>query len=101
MSSNDLAMDIVKDYIYEFSEHVYTPWQKKEFQYETYSIWAAKELLVELSKNKNLPPLFVLEKFRDKMDDYACLNKKNSFIFSVAKDTTEYLIDQLVSFKFN
>ena len=101
MSSNDLAIGIVKDYIYEFSDHIYTPWQKKEFQYETYSIWAAKELLVELSENKSLPPLFVLEKFRDKMDDYACLNKKNSFIFSVAKDTTEYLIDQLVSFKFN
>lgn len=100
MSSNDLAIGILKDYIYEFSDHIYTPWQKKEFQYETYSIWAAKELLVELSKNKNLPPLFVLERFRDKMDDYACLNKKNSFIFSVAKDTAEYLIDQLITCNF-
>ena len=101
MTSNGIAKEIIKNYIREYSGHVYTPWQKKEFQYESFSIWAAKELLVEISKKEDLPPLYVMENFREKMDDYACLNKTNSFIFSVAKDTVNYLIDQLISYKYD
>lgn len=96
MLSTELAMDLIKDYIYEFSNHEYSPRQKMEFKQETFGVWAATELLIELSKNPNIPPLTVMEKFRDKMDNYSCLNRHNSFIFSVAKDTTEYLIDQLI-----
>lgn len=101
MTSNEIAKEIIKNYIREYSGHVYTPWQKKEFQYESFSIWAAKELLVEVSKKEDLPPLYVMENFREKMNDYACLNKANSFIFSVANDTVNYLIDQLISYKYD
>lgn len=96
MLTTKLAMDSIKEYIYENSNHQYTPRHKSEFQQETFSVWAATELLIELSRNPNTPPLLVMEKFRDKMDDYSCMNRSNSFIFSVAKDTTEYLIDRLI-----
>lgn len=67
-----------------------------DFAQESYSRWAAKELIACLEKNPTTPPLLVIEEFRDKMDRYACQNKDSSYIFSVAYDMAEYIIDLLL-----
>lgn len=64
---------------------------------ESYSRWAARELLACLERNPDVPPLITIENFRDKMDEYSCVNLKTSYIFSCAKDIAEWIIDLLIS----
>lgn len=95
MKSNESVKNMIRWYIRENKNHRYL-WQTDEYKQETYSIWVARELLNELRKNKNKPPLVVMEDFRDRMDRYSCMNPATSFIFSVAKDTTEMFIDMII-----
>lgn len=64
---------------------------------ESYSRWAIREIMVCLIKEKTTPPLIVIEQFRDQMDDYSCRNMHTSYMFSVAKDTAEWIIDLLIT----
>lgn len=66
-------------------------------QQESYSRWAAKELLLRLKKNKTTPPLILIEEFRDQMDHYSYINVRTSYVFSCAKDMAEWIIDLLIS----
>ena len=95
MKSNESVKNMIRWYIRENEKHRYL-WQTDEYKQEVYSLWAARELLNELRKNRSNPPLIVMENFRDKMDRYSCVNPSTSFIFSVAKDTTEIFIDMII-----
>lgn len=66
-------------------------------QQECYSKWAARELLIRLEKNNSVPPLVLIEEFRDQMDEYSCVNTRTSYVFSCAKDMAEWIIDLLIS----
>lgn len=66
-------------------------------QQESYSRWAARELLVRLEKNRTTPPLVLIEEFRDQMDRYSCVNMRTSYVFSCAKDMAEWIIDLLIT----
>lgn len=78
-----------------------TSYSTKSHEYgieqESYSRWAARELLACLERNPDVPPLITIENFRDKMDEYSCVNLKTSYIFSCAKDIAEWIIDLLIS----
>jgi hypothetical protein len=63
---------------------------------ESYSYWAAEEILLKLISNPDIPPLIVIEQFRDQMSEYSGKNRYTSCIFSVAKDTAEWIIDLLI-----
>lgn len=95
MKSNENVKKMIRAYIKTYKKHKYL-WQTDEYKQESYSIWAAYEILYELRKHKNTPPLIVIESFRDRMDGYACMNANTSFIFSIAKDTAEMFIDMLI-----
>ena len=95
MKSNESVKNMIRWYIRENEKHQYL-WQTDEYKQEVYSLWAARELLNELRKNKGKPPLIAMEDFRDKMDQYSCMNPATSFIFSVAKDTVEMFIDMII-----
>lgn len=56
-----------------------------------------RELLMRLNKYPQIPPLMVIESFRDECDSYSCLNPKTSYTFSCAKDMLEWIIDLLIS----
>lgn len=64
---------------------------------ESYSKWAARELLIRLEKNKGRPPLMIIEEFRDQMDRYSTMNVRTSYPFSCAKDMAEWIIDLLIT----
>ena len=69
-----------------------------KFVINSYSKWACKELLSNIDNIGNLPftltPFEVLDNFRNKMNQYAYLNYKNSLGFSIAMDTAEYFIEE-------
>ena len=64
----------------------------------SYKKWACKEILKEIEFSKELPfsltPFQLLEQFSDKMKRYACMNVKNSLIFTIASETAEYMIEE-------
>ncbi len=64
---------------------------------ESYTKWAARELLIRLEKNRGLPPLVIIEEFRDQMDRYSTMNVRTSYPFSCAKDLAEWIIDLLIT----
>lgn len=94
-AANKQVISIVKEYL-ENVENTIAPWQGYRFSQVSYTKWAAIEILYLLKEKYYLPPLTVLEDFANKMDTYACLNKGNTFMFSVAYDTTMNIIDILI-----
>lgn len=63
----------------------------------SYYQWALSELILYLEKENKIPILISLEIFKDKMEGFAKLNHKNSFIFLIAYDITREAIDWLVN----
>ena len=55
------------------------------FEQASYMRWAGREVLMRLNKYPQIPPLMVIESFRDECDSYSCLNPKTNnqeFIFT-------------------
>lgn len=96
MSSIDTAIEIT-EYCLKQSRKKRVDWYGDSFISNSYSIWAAKELLIRLNNNRDIPPLITLENFEELMDEYACKNINNSFLFSCAKDMTRWIIDLLIA----
>ena len=96
MSSIDTAIEIT-EYCLKQSRKNRVDWYNDSFISNSYSIWAAKELLTRLNNNRDIPPLITLENFEELMDEYACKNINNSFLFSCAKDMTRWIIDLLIA----
>ena len=96
MSSIDTAIEIT-EYCLKQSRKNRVDWYSDSFISNSYSIWATKELLTRLNNNRDIPPLITLENFEELMDEYACKNINNSFLFSCAKDMTRWIIDLLIA----
>ncbi len=86
---------IVQEYLDESLTKI-SFWQGYSLAQSSYSRWAATELLKILQDKENIPPLIILEDFKSQMDNYACMNRASSYIFSVAYDMAECIIDQLL-----
>ena len=67
------------------------------FEQASYMRWAGREVLIRLCKHPEIPPLIVIESFRDECDSYSCVNLRTSYVFSCAKDMLEWIIDLLIS----
>lgn len=94
--STDRAIETVS-YCLRKSLTTTAKWRDYSLAQESYSRWAAREILIRLIKEKNTPPLIIIERFRDQMDDYSCRNIHTSYMFSVAKDMAEWIIDLLIA----
>ena len=68
---------------------------KAVFEERSYQKWAVDEVLRAIEKS-NLPPLMVAEAFSHKMDEYACMKESSSWMFSVAHDTAEWIVNLLL-----
>jgi hypothetical protein len=93
--ANKHAVGVVQSYILKLD--TFAIWQGCTFKELSYSKWAANELLKCLEEQQEIPPLLVMESFRDKMDEYSHLNQKFGFVFSDARDVTEDIIEYLLS----
>lgn len=96
--ANKTAILVVQDYIKRLEEHPveWTYWRSSEFARWSYAKTTARYVLELLEKNPDIPPLMIIEEYRDKMDDYACLNAARSVMFSTAHDIADDIIDELI-----
>lgn len=83
---------VIRDYMSKLSEPMYG-WRKDRFEQCSYTRWATKEVLRCIREQKNTPPIIVVEDFIRRMDVYACANPDNSYIFSIAHDVGEDILD--------
>ena len=94
-SASEQAIPVVQEYLKRIGDQI-SPCYGYTFKQESCSRWAANEILKLLKKEKDIPPLLILEKFAAQMDSFSCLNRNTSFIFSVAHDTAMDIIDNLL-----
>lgn len=74
-------------------------WKKDKFMQVSYSRLAVNELLIFVKQHRNMTPINAIELFIRKMDEYACSNGNNSYIFSVAHDIAEDVYDIFLTMK--
>lgn len=96
-AANRIAIQTIEDYIKRLERQFKEHWVTSEFEQQSYSKWVANDILGHLKKECSIPPLQLLEEYREKMDEYSCYNSKNSIMFSTLKDTVEDIIDELVN----
>lgn len=70
-------------------------WHSSYLAQRSYAKTAAYEIL-ELLRNSSEPPLVIIEEYRDKMNELACLKPFTSFMFAVMADTAEHIIDAIM-----
>lgn len=96
------VIDVVKkiDEIYvDFfkRKHDKYPTKHINFEYRSYSRWSLNEIREYLLQNRDANPLELLDSFLYIMTDYACRSKgTGNFIFSVACDITQFVIDEIL-----
>lgn len=91
----DSAVLVIQEYLQNSLEHI-SLMRGYSFAQISYSRWAAMELLKYLKEREALPPLVVIEEFQDKMDKWSCMSRKSGYVFSVACDMAQNIIDQLL-----
>lgn len=85
------AISILQEYIADMPEP--RKCKKHVFLQETYSRWAAEEILQCIQENESRPPVAVVEEFKDRMNHYSLINPNSSYIFSVAYDIAMDILD--------
>lgn len=92
---NDRAIRAIESYIYELKDPQ-MDWIKWRRDQCIYSRWAANEVLGYVKLHNDISAIQAVEEFIAKMDKYACLDNKNSYIFSVAYDIATDILDLLL-----
>lgn len=72
------------------------PMRAKSVGMYSYSVWAIREVLKSIPKYPDLSPIGLVCVMHDKFDRYSCIDPRTSFMFSVAKDATDYILDELL-----
>ena len=90
------ALDLVRNYIYYLEDCGRWLMGDYSFEKESYSKWAANELLIMLQNSPNRPPLETMEDFRNELARLASLNPATEDIFSYAEEAISDLIDELI-----
>lgn len=95
--ANSIAIQVVENYVGRLQRQPYPYWRSLDFAYQSYSKSAAIDILNILKKDATTPPLILIEEYKDLMDRYSCESKRSSFMFSVAYDTADDIIDELIN----
>lgn len=96
---NDRAVFIVQEYISELYIKELPPCQKRAFMQQSYSRWAAEEILRCIQERGSKQPVTVIEEFANKMDKYSLANSNTSYIFSVGYDTAMDILDRFLLYE--
>ena len=60
--------------------------------------WACREILKFIDRTSDLPfhltPIELLDAFANKMQNYAFMNSKNAYLFTIAQETAESLVEE-------
>lgn len=93
---NQKVIKMVKGYLQELDSYPIPHWNSSELEYYSYSKSTLNDILERLRMDRTSPPLQVVMEYRDMMDKYACKNPEGSFMFSLAYDVTENIIDEII-----
>lgn len=63
----------------------------------SYAKTALKEIIKLLRENPNVPPLYVIEDFKDKMGIYSLMNECTKIVFAIGYITADDLIECIIS----
>lgn len=92
---NKSVTSVIRSYIVTLNKPTHN-WRTSKFEQTSYSKWAAKEVLKYVNEHDTMPPVMAIEEFIRKMDKYSCLNKHTSYMFSVAHDIAEDILDRFL-----
>lgn len=93
--NKDLVLNLIENYI----RHLKMPsecWNGEKFRQASYASWAAVEFYKYICRIECLE-WSDLEWYVDLMNDLSCKNINTSYVFSVAKDISEDILDYVVS----
>lgn len=93
----DKALYLIENYIYQL-DYPNASMRRQEFVHVSFVLWAADELFTFVKDNPQNPPLDSVSSFIKKMEDFACLNRGTSYIFSTAADTAKDIFDYLLCY---
>ena len=89
--------DYVVRCVYSFSEEQWVEpsktWPRYWFDKNSYSRWAASEILDLLRRRGESTPSEVVSDFANRMDDYSCYNETSRYIFSIAHEAATDILD--------
>lgn len=92
-----MAVKIIRAYLRELERSYFssfrTPFHEEQIIFQEI---AATKLLSYLKDYKSLEVMTIIENFKAKMDQYACLNEFNSRQFSIQADTATYILDEII-----
>lgn len=94
-SINEMAIRMIEDDLRRAEKNTTSPYSVIEFAQDSYCKTTYLELIDLLKKNKDMPPIVLIEDYVKKMEKYSCANEFSSFMFAVSHDVAEYVLDEL------
>ena len=67
----------------------------KTYEQRCHALWAANDIFRAVRQHRSVPAAVVVENYADKMNRFSTMHSKTSFMFSVAKDIAEDILDRL------
>lgn len=91
-----LVLDCIRNYIHGMKSSKKC-WNVEDFRQASYSRWAAQEFYDFVNKKTSIE-LSDLESYVECMDELSCRNGGTSYIFAVAKDISEDILEAIIIF---
>lgn len=89
--------DHITQSVYFFAEEQWVEpwlnWPKYWFDKNSYSRWAVSEILPLLRNRGDTKPSKIVRDFVNRMDDYSCYNEDSKYIFTIARDAANDILD--------
>lgn len=82
---------ICKDYISQIESL-----KNRNIEMYSYSVWAIEEILKASVRYPDMSELGLICLMSSKFDSYSCMDPRSSYMFSVAKDVSDYILDELL-----
>lgn len=93
---HEKAIKIIEEYIAQIEEPNFH-YNSLYFKQLSFSKAAAYAIIDYIEKRKDVSVVVATEEFMHKMDEYACMNSRNSYVFSVMHDVAEYFLDVFIT----
>ena len=96
IKTTDTVVNIIEVYIKTFLDRTANTYDEL-FAYNSYSKFAARNMISILKNHQEVSPLILMEEYRDKLEDYSKLNTNSNYIFETEKRTIEDIIRYLIT----
>lgn len=91
-SSREIALSIIYDYLVDLEKPCRHRYSVGRFEWLSYSRWAADELIFRIIDSTS-HPICILEDFICEMYRYSKIGGKYHYIFSIAQDVADNILD--------